>query len=463
MSSWYIDPVNGSDNNDGATPATALRTNAGFMTRMTGGIASIWEVQSNTAVYYLSYPPDNDPLYLDIDLRVRGDGSNSSPSVDVYYQVDFYAPSLSVASSGTFSDVTTRTRSTNTPYMVADGSVDTSGDVGRRILIPSGPRAGATAWVALAPAAGQRRTSEWVQWTTATLTEPVTPEIGDPYEVLESSGALHLGRINILPTTGSSTDSAFPSSALSFHGFDFHPANDDSMIPIFNGGAILVFDNCSFNNGEYAFITLILSGDNTSTLTYLPNCSTGMTGAANLWVMSGDFTTNIIEAGLYSGAVAALQGAGLTIDFDTLLQANSSVPLLGAESGGTLRVVTCGIMDVHFQAGVVVGHDAVVWAFGESDSGYTPQIWGTTSVDGIFGMLVLSGGSFRYVPGTLMTVTGPAGDFALDGNTNARAWDDTAGAYTANIACTWANLIGGSLLDNAHNLMANARAYKSAT
>lgn len=93
-------------------------------------------------------------------------------------------------------------------------------------------------------------------------------------------------------------------------------------------------------------------------------------------------------------------------------------------------------------------------------------VWGNRNAS--FGVLVDAGATFA-ISGAIPSVTGGHGDFAFEFQdhpvTVARAWDDTAGAYTeagaaATRACTWTNyvatLVGGGFNQNAHCVQAGS-------
>lgn len=88
----------------------------------------------------------------------------------------------------------------------------------------------------------------------------------------------------------------------------------------------------------------------------------------------------------------------------------------------------------------------------------TGLIWGNGNAN--FGILIAAGSSFTVPQGHMPSATGASGDFGFldNGGTHAtaRAWDDTASAYTAPRNCTWANLsatiAAGGFDGNAHFL-----------
>lgn len=95
-----------------------------------------------------------------------------------------------------------------------------------------------------------------------------------------------------------------------------------------------------------------------------------------------------------------------------------------------------------------------------SDTSFTASgvgiVWGSGSAG--FGVHLQANSTLSYE--VLPNVAGVEGDFAVGDGSVARAWDDVAGAYTTNRACTWANLgaliSAGGFDGNAHNLQQNA-------
>ena len=183
------------------------------------------------------------------------------------------------------------TSHTNTPWQATDGVVVTTGDVGNRIRVPTGPRAGTSAWVARSMGPGQWRTSEWVTWNDTNFTQYVAPQVGDAYEILVPNGHLHVGRINVLPTSASPFNQStglYP-TAVTFHEMDIHPANDNMVMPIINGGVQLIFDNCAFTDGEWIVFTMAQYGDFGAATTYFENCGIQPSGAAQSLLCRRDF------------------------------------------------------------------------------------------------------------------------------------------------------------------------------
>lgn len=393
QTTWYIDPVSGSDSNSGLTSGTAIKTLAEFHKRTQFG--NVWTVTTNVNINFISYPPVTDPLRLVLSFT----GTQV---------VSVFGPTLTTNSSGTFTGVTARNRATNTPYEVADGTVVTTGDVAKRIRIASGPRAGAQAWVAKSTGAGLRRTSEWCTWADPFTPTPIVPQVGDAYVIESSSTQCPLAFIEVIRSSGYGV---FPSAPqLTFTNMDFTPAVANSVPDLVNDGSFLTFFNCRFTDGEWNVLTKSRSGDNSSSSTFFGNCCIGNTGINNLFFIQGSISENFLWAGVGFGQAVARGGSGgVNIDLDYLTQGNFSPP--AAVQGGQLAICTMGVMDSIEQACVII-EDALVALTSDFGSFIysTPALWGT-SASSVVGVAVNAGSSFRYQSGSLITITGASGDF----------------------------------------------------
>lgn len=441
----YVDGVSGNDQNQGfyttsqGSPA-AIKTHAELFRRL----GSVWKPKQDTTLNYINYPTDT------AQFRFNFNG---------IFKINVNGPALTQNSSGTFSAVTVRNNSANTPYDVQDGSVVTTGDVARRIRITSGARAGARAWVAKSTGAGHRRTSEWVTFDPINFLTAVVPQAGDTYAVESSSKQLKISCISIENSSGYGQNGIAP--YVYFNDIDFAPNVVGGTTIFTNSGVFLIFQDCIFMNGEWQMRTLSKAGDNFASSTLFANCCLSNIGINNFFFTEGTFVENFWWGGLGFGQLAAAGAGGVNIDFNFLAQANNSFCNPAAIDGGQLNVTTMGVMDWHNITGGIIIFDALVALSNPVLDGYA-SLWGSSSNSGSIGVNIGPGGSLRYQPtNTQISITGIAGDFNLAGASSARAWDDTAGAYTANIACTWTNLLGGSLLDNAHSLTQNAHAYKN--
>jgi hypothetical protein len=447
----YVDGTNGDDENQGiySTPQmapAALKTWAEWIRR----VGYVWHIFADqTVTCGATWPTDTLPLTIDFHL----------PTAGVCPIVTFNPPAYTQFSAGSLTAVIVRDNATNTPYDVADGVVVTTGDVQHRMRITAGPRAGSIAWVAKSTGAGQRRTSEWVVYAGG-IVNPVVPQIGDQYVIEGAPSAIVLD--HVIVQEGASTPFAVGSPTLIFNAVYFKPPQADGTPMLRNGGCDLVFNTCQFIQGEWQMWTNLQAGDNETGFTYFANCCSGgpvTGGVANIHVFQGEWTENFIDAGLYFGNLEAIGGAGLGIDFNVLCQGAFAQP--AATQGGVLEIGQMGVMDWAGSTGGIICDDSIIGITTGRDSGLPGWIWGTTASAGAWGVDVRDSSTMRYKSDATLTITGSGGDARLGGSVMARAWDDVAGAYTANILLSWANLRGGSLKDNAHNLVHDAHLFEN--
>jgi hypothetical protein len=139
---FFIDASTGDDKNDGATPATALRTHAELERRIDAGgnllSPPISAGQKITTVNILTDLPDTDPINLD--------GVVLGEDVLLHYKGGI----ASTDRSGTFTDVVAMDPANNQPFEVEDTDMPSvwMDDLGRRVRITSGARENVVMWVA---------------------------------------------------------------------------------------------------------------------------------------------------------------------------------------------------------------------------------------------------------------------------------------------------------------------------
>lgn len=455
QTAWYIDPVAGSDIASGLAGAP-IKTLAALMQRVTSPDGDgQWNLSQNVDVYFASYPPVTDPLRLDVKFVPSSVGAGPV--------LTFHPPPYVQASAGVFSAIAAHVQGGNVPWSVTDGIVAAGGDVAKRIRIAAGVRAGASTWVASSPGVGQRRTGTWASWAMPPTTLPavVTPQVGDPYVVESSSANLYVDFINVEAAGGIPGPNT---PMLVLNGLDFAPIRVNGTIGIRNAGCTMWILSCGFWSCEVKVKTVQMAGDFGDGYTYFQNCAAGL-GMSNVTFMEGTFIENYWFGGVVGGSLWARNGGGATVDYDVLAQqgfgAAGSVAGYFVSEFGSLALASAGVMDGHSNFGSVIIGDGVLGM--QSGFAYSGNVglWGTSTNANNVGVDVRAGGTFRYESGTNVTITGAGGDFRLAGSAVARSWDDVAGAYTANVACAWANLVGGALKDNAHSLSQNAHAYKN--
>jgi hypothetical protein len=437
--------VNGNDNAIGSASAP-IKTNAELARRINNV-----PIKQNLTVTYTSYPPATDPLAL--DLRIEQGASQ--------VVVTFQAPPLTVKKSGTIGGVVARNRSAGIPWSFTDtGASFNASDIGLRILIPSGPRAGTRTFAAKLLSSTSLRTSEWVKpdFTPGGLfTTPVTPAAGDPYQILTATGSMVVDHVKV----SANKTSIFPNEPLvRFLDFDFSPASSGA-IKFVRDTAAIVFGNCRFIGSNFALVDA--SSDVNNTWYDLIACEADSTMLAIGASLGDVYISAYFDACLCLGDVSADNGATIALTQATLVQGNHVI----AQAGGTIVPEDCGVMDWGPFAGIVGGFTA--YRRGNINLQFASYglsgMWGTSTIAGTTGADIIDGSRLMYTDGTKLFVTGAAGNFRLGGRMTAARYNTATGTFTDGIPTTWANLINTivtptSGLNNMHDIPHDAHAYK---
>lgn len=438
---WFIDPVNGADNNNGNTPTAPLKTHGELVRRLGDGLqASVTgadtvvggSVYSVTTIYLLGDLPESDQIDLEVVLRHAG--------------IWIYQGTRSVLRSSAFTAVTAQNRATNTPWSVTDGALDWTPFVGKRIRVTSGVNFNQTAWVAKNLGAGAARISSpanpnYPPPSTNLAFASTNPGVfsnGDPYVIEQLSKAY----IRHMEIEGDFSSGAI--GTLAFVDLDLRGVVDpfltapNALSP--QGGSFVNFVACEFSTARA--YTLPMSG----ILTSFVNCGF-MKG-----VLSRGRT--VFDAGLALGASSFRLFGPSAMDGDFMMHGTPLQVL------GTLLVAANVCAFDSSGAGIVVGEDF----FGTSLSTLNiidvlhggHDVWGSGNVGP--GIRIGVGVRITYAT-SVPTITG-ASDYVLAGAATGRAWDEGAGVYTAPIANTWANLAlpigGGGFGGSAHNVQSDA-------
>lgn len=173
QATWFVDPTNGLDTNDGATAATALQT----MRELTRRLQYV-TFQTYT-VNLLGDIPSSD----NFDLNPKYDGEGSSgPAASLTVPFNILGQAA-VETSGTVVAATGSTPATNTQAsLTASFALGTL--VGRLVRVTTGALAGSQAWI-LADLGASVRLSNWFNPTTqAVPAVGVAPAPGDTVQVV---------------------------------------------------------------------------------------------------------------------------------------------------------------------------------------------------------------------------------------------------------------------------------------
>jgi hypothetical protein len=455
---FFINASTGNDTDNGATPATALRTHAELEQRINaGGKLLIPPVGASglriTTVNILTDLPDTDPINLDGVVLGK----------DTYLL--YKGGVASTDRTGTFTDVVAMNPASNQPFEVEDTAMPGAWQdhLGRRIRITAGARENTIMWVAKDLGTNRARVSNpsiVKALVGAPFDEPhglnaQVPEPGDSYAV-ETLRKVSLGVVHV-KSQGSKTISSIPVIAL--HELEVRDESSGGGIAsIFCDKIVLVMHSCR--------MMMFLQGFNWPTGAFV-NCF------VHLGLVASGTLGTFLHGGLVGvRAVSAPGGvfAGIRCDGGgTVFLADDVMLQDVGMRGQNLIIEAASVFDSvatflapggHgvFAGGIGVGYIGGTVSLTSVFSGQPPRLWGSGNAG--VGVEIGPGAQLVYRTGTFPTITGLGGDFTLAGATSGRAWDDTAGAYTTARSTTWANLAttiaSGGFGGSAHNPMRDA-------
>ena len=447
---WHIDFDNGDDWADGLAQVSAIKTFAELV-RRTG---DPFLMTQSTTLYCYGVHPISDHIRLNIFIDRDGPTDIS---------LTLIGPALMTLRTGVLTAVTLPDRALNRPFDVtADFS---STDVGLRIRIPSGPRAGTRFWAVADLAAGKARISEPGISQTGVVNTTV-PQLGDPFVVEQSIGPLYVAAIRITAATGAALGGVV---RFITRDCDFAPhVSGAAPVSIVCDNVVFQPVNCwfrgGFGNTRFDAGNWLIRQDSVAgfwAYTYAQNCSfkdTSVTFAGK--------SIHFLDTGF--GAELFCTGGFLELDQDFLLQANAASPVhhaaVTASDGGVVVIDAAGVMDftdIHGQKGGFIARDhGAIFFSTNTYYGTGGYGWGVATQAGEIGVGIQDDGTVRYETAASLTITGPGGDFRLGGRTTGAAYAIATGLYTEGVACAWVTLpVAGK--DNMQDVPHNARIYKS--
>lgn len=413
VTAWWIDPVNGDDQNSGQSAANALQTHEELRARLARQIIDV-EV---TVTLLDDFDRDN-PIICDFVFGANG-GMRYVGS-----------KTLTTLATGTFTSVTAIARATNGATIVEDtglagdwgalGLVNADTSEMRRIRLTSGANVGAVAYACADLGSKTARTSVFgfIEKNLTGSSDPNfralngppgalaadygAPAVGDGYVV--ESGFVQVEVFNISPTFAGNFD-GFPGDITVL-------VNDIDMVPQF--GLSLIVDAI---RNRTAAPPVNFSG------CALGNCAmfAGLMGVdfCRVGGIVIDLRGGIAEFGacVLLGDVNQRPGSECLLFVDTLSQ-NSDFEVEGklVFSPGALFDDDANAITI-LPGGIVITDDffglGVSAIYGDGNTG--------------FGMEIKSGGQFIYDPvgatpaASNITITGTAGDFEIAGG-GATGW-----------------------------------------
>lgn len=173
QANWFVDPINGNDNNDGSTAALALKTDARRQVLWGGSATAL--LTKPVTVTYLSSPLSSDIVNFNVAYTTGG-------SLTVTGTKTVTNPAIALTA------VTALNRGTQTPWDVTGVGLGAA-DVGRLMRITAGARLNNYCGVAKDLTGGKVRISPFGNLdvpgaiSTSVCFAQVTPQIGDVVEV----------------------------------------------------------------------------------------------------------------------------------------------------------------------------------------------------------------------------------------------------------------------------------------
>lgn len=311
QSDWYVDPVSGDDDNDGATAATALRTWGEYAERVGGNVVVVAQTVN---------------ILNDIaeDLRVSATYTQGLTIQGQRTTLLSGTVSGAAAWDGTTSPVTPGTLTDLTlPGDWTDSGPGGSSLVGKMIVMTSGTHVGKTGWI-LADIGG--KTARISQLIDVFTFGTGTPGVGDTFDVVDLTsvtGQLIIGEIG--------------SSFIDAEDLDIDPA----------GGFIAPFDilggnfssgTCKYTGGS--FVARVLNATGTLVGSLFVDTTLDISASPDIPIFCCSFIDSRIRVestGLIMGLVCPCQKAGGAL---------STANFLVVNTGGRIAIGTVGVVGV---------------------------------------------------------------------------------------------------------------------
>jgi hypothetical protein len=439
QATWFIDPTNGNDSNDGLVSGRALKSWAELAARW----GFLGRLQQATNVFIVSSLSVDDP----INLEIIPEGG----TLNIYG-----GPTTTIGSgatalwTGTLSTVVAPVAATNTASTMKDIALTNwTAGLGARGRIVGGARDGNVFWPIRDLGGGLGAAQVRTSTPQTILGADDSVANGDSYQV-ETLVAVTPGALFTLPGKSGTATIVFrdimirepalfqtswcPGGFVSFRGCILQAG----VTLTTQGNGVIQFFNCLCNSPTFAAIEPrgklnIFGGAFLATALLIEN------PAAD--VRTGTGTVSFQGIGGIEVVAGSFQsGAGLAV-FDTTAET------IGNPRGSALAV-GIGVNGAGLPAVTLNG-----------------ALWGTGCAG--YGIDAAAGCSPSVTSAnvTKLTNTGGLGAFALGGETaTLRAFNDTTGVMTATIAATWANfqqtVAGGGFGGCAHNVQRNSHLVK---
>jgi len=458
QAAWFVDPINGNDENQGDTAAAAIKTLAEFNRRigvgklMPGVLSTVITPVQLITLSVLSSPPQTDKLSYDFVMPNNGLFAvlgNATPTA------------TGGANTGTFSAVTVQNRGTNQYWTVTDAAITWANHLDKRLRVTSGPNVGQTAYIAADLGAGvavvctpnnpnlpaNASTPSPLEPPDRLLSSTVTPgifSVGDTF-VIEDLTEIYLGTQRIDSAMQGTASVPKPGFAnIRFRNEGTFPAGNMTLP---TGRNEPQYKGCSFDK-------LLISQ-------IYQRCLFAMCGIRNGGLNA--VTTSLFWNGglLRAGGLTVRASSRAYFDYDFMVFGGPGINVYG----GTLCAASMAVFNVAGN-GITVGVTPL--QIGDISNGIISQVvssgvnalWGKDNT--AKGIRFLANTTMRYQTLAGMTLTGATGNFTFGpAGDFGSSFDPATGLVSPQtIASTWANLgtaIGlGGFGGNAHNYQINS-------
>lgn len=445
---WWINPDTGSDNNNGRTPETALRTHREFACRISNGEYNV--LQNVLNVHLPVGLPPSDPIQgilLIVDsggaVRYLGGVANviySGTITALTPQNHFIGlPAALVAEYAGFGvDISAPPGPVGgQPWEITDAAIPDTAlwfdaiGLGQRLRITSGPNEGLIAWALkdLTPD-GQPNTLRTSNWAFVSVfpdafITPGTPVVGDSYDI-EELIAVTVGYNDVLIGVPDFSNPIFP--ALTYENLHIVPQQEFGGFFTIPDNNNVLFFSCKTD------VDIFINSSGVTSLNCM-NIGFGAVAGCFLFIFAG---------ALMLGQITADGGGFIRPDGDFIIQSASFTAARngGSWQGGSFAMFDSGALRSFLgsQMGLIV-----------SDFGFPAVLWGSGNN---FGCLVGAVSEWFFIDLAVGNIQGNNGDFGIiffGAFTNtlakiqmARAFDEAQGAgatYTDDRLCTWENLM----------------------
>lgn len=415
VDNWYIDNIAGNDENVGSIGAP-LKTRAELSRRLKRNAPA-----QNTTVHYIG------------DYNVK-DVIDTVVAPGTIYTEQGQATTVL---TGTFTTVVAASGYDQDAF--TDSAVtDWTPHYGRRITVTSGANAGAFTFIGYDLQSGAIQVAPWkianANGTVVSARKP--PSTGDSYKVETLSKCA----CTIIATDGDQSTIG----NIQFRDLLFD--NTSFLLTVNGSGAVPVFVGCSF-----AVVVFVQSKIQTTQCHWLY----GMVSYnGSQWECYGGMLHGFYGwFGQLNSAAYFYDGPFFTNSSGVYLQLGTVIEMNGAQFYKT----TAGFLGGAGSHGTLDPGSVIYMA--ERWTG-TNRVYGDVATRRAF---TLRGASkILYKTAANQTIRGSLSGGEIEAGTNdeMRAWDEGAGAYTAAIQCTFANL-ATTLLNNAHNLALDAHVIQA--